>query len=287
MSTRQAAPSLRPDELPAVTVPPSLNTGLSAASCSRLVRRGYSSVSNTCGGPFAGGHLHRDDLVPEPPALDGREGALLAPQGVLVLLLARDVVLLREVLRRQAHGQVAVHLVRLRARLALGVGVDDDGVAGDEAEAGAAEVVRREAHALHASGDHDVGLAAPDGLHGVVHRLQAGAALAHDRVGRHLDGEAGLERRHSRQVGRVGALLGLAEDDLVHLGRRHAGALDGRLDDDPPEFLGLDVLERAADAAERRAHGRDDDDVGSAGTAGKRCHSDAPIDDSASSTAHA
>ena len=87
---------------------------------------------------------------------------------------------------------------------------------------------------------------------GVADGLQPGAALAHHRVGRHLDGEAGLERRHPREVGGVGALLGLADDDLVHGRRLHAGALDGGQDHDPGELLGLDVL----DAPRRRGPGR-------------------------------
>ena len=74
--------------------------------------------------------LHRHDLVREAAALDGGDGALLAAQRERVLLLARDVVLLGEVLGREPHGEVAVDLVGLRARLALGVGVDHDGVAG-------------------------------------------------------------------------------------------------------------------------------------------------------------
>ena len=60
-----------------------------------------------------------------------------------------------------------------------------------------------------------------DRLGGVVDGLQARTALTHDRVGRHLDGQTGLERRHAGQVGGVGTLLGLAEDDLVDRLRLH------------------------------------------------------------------
>ena len=45
MTTVQAAPSLRPEALPAVTVPPSLKTAGSLAMASRVLRRGCSSVS--------------------------------------------------------------------------------------------------------------------------------------------------------------------------------------------------------------------------------------------------
>ena len=68
------------------------------------------------------------------------------------------------------------------------------------------------------------------------------AALAHHRVGRHLDREAGLERRDPRQVGGVGALLGLADDDLVDRLRLNAGTLDGRGDDDARRALPVGPL---------------------------------------------
>ncbi len=67
----------------------------------------------------------------------------------------------------------------------------------------------------------DVGLAGHDGHGGVVDGLQTRAALPHDRVGRYLDGHARLQHRYASQVGGIGALLGLAEDDLVHRFRFH------------------------------------------------------------------
>ena len=55
-STRQAAPSLICEELPAVTVPPSRNTGLRRPSLSSVVSgRGPSSVCTVTGSPFGCG----------------------------------------------------------------------------------------------------------------------------------------------------------------------------------------------------------------------------------------
>ncbi len=52
-TSRAAAPSFRPEELPAVTVPSVLKAGRSAASFSASVSgRGCSSVSTTIAGPF-------------------------------------------------------------------------------------------------------------------------------------------------------------------------------------------------------------------------------------------
>ena len=51
-----AAPSLTPDALPAVTVPPSLRNGVpSLASCSIVVSRGCSSFDTTIGSPLRWG----------------------------------------------------------------------------------------------------------------------------------------------------------------------------------------------------------------------------------------
>ena len=46
---------MRPDALPAVTLPPFLKTAGRAASCSMLVWRGYSSTAKTSGGPLRAG----------------------------------------------------------------------------------------------------------------------------------------------------------------------------------------------------------------------------------------
>ena len=204
---------------------------------------------------------HRHDLVLEAARLDGGEGAVLALQAELVLRLAADVVLDRQVLGGESHGQVAVDLEGLRARLALGVGVDQHGVARAVAVTGAPQVVGGLAHVLDAAGHHDVGLADHDLGRGVVDGLQARAALAHDGVGGHLDRQTGPQRGHARQVGAVGALLGLAHDDLIDLALLDAGAPDGFLDDDLTQYVGLDVFQAAAQATDRGPHGADYDDL--------------------------
>ncbi len=144
--------------------------------------------------------------------------------------------------------------------MTLGVGVDQHRVAGAVAEAGPSQIVRGVAHALRAAGDDDVGQAAHDGLRSVVHRLQTGAALPHHGVGRDLDGQARPERGDAGQIGRVGTLLGLPDDDLVYRLRLYSGPLDGRLDDDLRKILRLHVLQTAADPASRGSGRADDDD---------------------------
>ena len=80
--TTAAAPSFRPDELPAVTEPPSRNAGLSEASFSADVSgRGCSSRVDVA---------DRHELVVEPSGVGGRSPALLRAQRERVLVLARD-----------------------------------------------------------------------------------------------------------------------------------------------------------------------------------------------------
>ena len=65
-------------------------------------------------------------------------------------------------------------------------------------------------------------------------------------------------------AGGVLALAGgqhLAEDHFVHIGRLHAGPLEGRLQRDGAELVRRQRAERAVEAADRRAGGGDDDDV--------------------------
>ena len=76
----QAAPSLRVEALPAVTVPPSRKTGRSfAIFSSEASARGPSSAS-TVTVSRALRRLDRDDLLGEDPGLGGGDGALVAAQ---------------------------------------------------------------------------------------------------------------------------------------------------------------------------------------------------------------
>ena len=69
---------------------------------------------------------------------------------------------------------------------------------------------RNPRHRLDAAGDHDVGLAAGDGLGREVDGLLARAAHPVQADGRHLDREAGLQHGEPRDVGALLADLGHA-----------------------------------------------------------------------------
>ena len=103
-STTQAAPSLICEELPAVTVPPSRNTGRSLASFSSVVSgRGPSSACTVTGSPFGCGTGTGTISSSKRPASGGRDRAPVALERELVLVGARDAVALGDVLGRLAH----------------------------------------------------------------------------------------------------------------------------------------------------------------------------------------
>ena len=85
--TTAAAPSLRPDAFPAVTVP-SLKIVRSFASFSALVVRfGYSSVSNIIGSPFFLRYYNRDNFIFKTSAVNGCNSILLAGKCEIILIL--------------------------------------------------------------------------------------------------------------------------------------------------------------------------------------------------------
>ena len=98
----QAAPSLRVEALPAVTVPPSRKTGRSFASfSSEASGRGPSSASTRTVSRPRG---PRSGRSPRPAARLGRgDGALVAAQREGVLVVAADAVALGDVLAGLAH----------------------------------------------------------------------------------------------------------------------------------------------------------------------------------------
>src|SRR5690606_12031625 len=96
--------------------------------------------------------LDRGDLVLEPALLVRRRPTLLARERVLVAVLARDAVLLREVLRGDRHRRVAV-AVRERGPQRV---LDLRRLPERPALAPAAEDVRRLGHVLGAADEDDL-----------------------------------------------------------------------------------------------------------------------------------
>ncbi len=258
-STRQAAPSLRVEALPAVTVPPFRKAGRSRA---RALERGVGSR------PLVGFDQHRvaavglgrDDrhqLLGEASGGGGVDGALVAAKRELVLSIASDRIALGDVLGRLAHrlGRVAlghrgvdqppperrvVHRLRASRQARLGLGHHP----------------RRAAHRLRAAGQVELTLAEAKRPGGAVDCLEPrGAEPVHGHA-RDLDRKACEQRRHPRDVAVVLAgLVGGAPVDVGDALGVEPGALERGADRVGGEIVGANSRERAAVAAHRRADG--------------------------------
>ena len=256
------APSLMPDEFPAVTEPPSgRNAGRSFASASRLVSaRGCSSraTDDRVAAPLR--DLDRHDLPVEPAGLDRRDRALLALEREGVLALAAHAPALGDVLRGLAHGirvvalgQPRVHEAPAERRVGELARAAVPGALGLELD------VRGAGHRLDAAADEDVAVADRDRVRRGVDRLEPRPAQPVDRQPAHLDREVGEQQGHPRDVAVVLAgLVGAAQDHVLDERRVDAGAVDDRAQDDGREVVRADARERAAVAADRRADGLDD-----------------------------
>eukprot|EP00754_Rhynchopus_humris_P019513 Rhum_TRINITY_DN14643_c25_g1::Rhum_TRINITY_DN14643_c25_g1_i1::g.107503::m.107503 len=202
--------------------------------------------------------LDRHQLVRDATRLLRLAEQLLRPHRVLVHLLLRDLVLLRQVLRRQAHrhagvavGQALpqrVHELRL-AELEAG------------ALAGAVDRVRALAHVLRPAHQHHVRLAAQDLLRAQHHSLEARPAQTVHRQRRGGHRGAGLQADVPGKVDGVGrALAHVAEDDLVDARGVDVALRQGTLAGRHAEVRGAHALQAAGHGAERRALRRNDAD---------------------------
>ncbi len=214
-----------------------------------------------------------DDLVLELAGLLGGLGLVLRGDGELVLILARDLPLARDVLGRGAH-VVAVEGV---PQAVLDHGVDEV----EAAHLGAVAQVRgvlRLAHALLAAGDDDGGGARLDLLGAEGNGAQAGAAHLVDAPGRAIDRDAGGDRRLASRVLALAGREHLAEDDLGDVAGLDAGALDSRLDGDLSELVAGQARQRAVERADRRPRCAGNDDGGcrrsSGGASSSACFSE-------------
>ena len=199
--------------------------------------------------------LDRDDLLVEATLLDGRGGALLAEQREGILLLARDVLLLGDLLGRDAHLIPAERIGQQRERA-----VDRLARAQPPARALAVGEERLPAHRLVAAGDDDARLAGEDRLRAAHDRLQARGAEAVDVHRRRRRRQARAERAAPGVVGIRPDLGDLAHHDLVDLAAVDADARDHLADAGGAEVRRLDVLERSAEAADGGAHSADERD---------------------------
>jgi hypothetical protein len=183
MTTRQAAPSLIPLALPAVTVPSFLKGGRylghafdSGAEPGMFVRIKGNGVF------FPLGNDHGDDFFGKPAFLDGGLGLVLAGHGKGILFLAGDAEFFGHVFGGDAH-VVPVEDVEEAVEHHA---VDHFGVAHTGAPPSLGDVKRGDGHIFDATGQHDIGIVRIDGLGGHGHGFKARGANLVDGCGHDL-----------------------------------------------------------------------------------------------------
>jgi hypothetical protein len=173
-------------------------------------------------------------------------GALLALQGVLVLLFSRHVVTFRDDVGRLNHRHEEVGFVPQQPFFREELDV---------------QVVLHEADRFAAARDHGGGAVDHHALRRNADRLQARGAVPIDRRAGDFHRQARANRGVARQVV-AGRAFGqaAADDDVFDIFRPNAGALDGMRDGVAGEGRAVGLIERPAErAADRRARARDDD----------------------------
>lgn len=171
-------------------------------------------------GPVGAGGLERGDLAGESPVGPGRGGPLVAGQGELVELAARE--------PPPSGDEFGTHTLRDQPRCVAGGDRRPGHVLGNSVDAGLA-ADRDAGHRLHPGRDRDVVRTGDDTLCGERQGLLARPALPVHGGARHRFGEPRGERG---EPGRVAALLAdLSDgstDDVVDLRRIELCAIDQR-----------------------------------------------------------
>ncbi len=203
------------------------------------------------------GNFDGNDLVLEAALLDRRDGLAMRVDGVLVLLLARDLVFVGDVLAGVAHVIVVVDV----PEAVLDHRVDERAVAEAVALACVKQQVGRVGHGLHAAGDDDLAVVGEDGLRRQADRFQS-------RTADFVDGHGADRRRNSRaQCGLTRGVLSqtrahhVAHDDFIHRRRVHTRAPHRFLHRNRAQLGRGDIGQRALKFSDRRAHAGNNYDI--------------------------
>ena len=186
-------------------------------------------------------HLDRYDLVLEAPLVDRRDRAPVGFERVGIELLARQVPLLGDRLRRDPLWNDLPAVEQLVREIA------------------AVRPHRHARHHLDTGRDDDVELVGPDRRGRIEVALHRGAALPVDARATDRLRPAGDERHHPADVPALLAdLRDAAELDVLDLTRIEVLPFDERVEHLPRELIATDRRERPIPPADRRAHSVDD-----------------------------
>lgn len=185
-------------------------------------------------------------------------GAGLGGEREFVLLVARDLILLRENFRGFAHQQlrhgteeaVAIHAV------------DDLLIAEAISPASAIEIKGQARHGFGAAGEHAIEIAVRNLREAEGDGFESRSASLVDGVGRNFFGNPAANGYLPRWIWTAASLARIAEDGFFDLFGRNCGAFDGGFGDDGTHVSGGLGSERAAEFTNGRAGGRQNEDVG-------------------------
>ena len=164
------------------------------------------------------GQLDGDDFIAEKTGRLSTRPALLAGQGKGILIGARHLPFLGYVFGCIGHGINTEGGFHLWIHEAPADGGVLDFRHPRESALGLGHHQRSAGHALHATGDQQIGFAAANGARCLPHRLQAGGTQAVHRHPRHARRQAGQQQRHARHVAVV--LAGLIDATVEHILQR-------------------------------------------------------------------
>ena len=122
--------------------------------------------------------------------------------------------------------------------------------------AGPVQQIGSLAHAFHAAGQDDLGIAGANGLGREHDGLEAGAAHLVDGEGGDGVGQPSLERRLPGRVLADARLQHLADDHLIDQPGRHLGPPQGLGQDRGRELRGRQLRQPAEILADRTSHRR-------------------------------
>ena len=200
------------------------------------------------------GHRHGDHLLGQAAVVGRGDHALVRAQRPAVEVRAAQLELVADL------GGLLEHLLAAEgvAQAVLDHPVEQLRVAHAEAEARLRQQVGGVGHRLHAAADRDLDVTGAD--RGVEDADRADARGAHlvDGLRGDLLGDAGLDLGLARGDLPLAGLEDLPHHDVLDLVRLDPGALEGRLDRDPPELRGLERGEAPAELADRGAGGAED-----------------------------
>ena len=200
---------------------------------------------------FSGLDRHRNDFRIESSGLDRPDGSLMTDQGQLVLLLAADIVFLRQIFRRIPH--VVAH-DRTNQSIVQHA-VQHLTVPHTIAFTRSFEQIRRLAHAFDPDGDRNVAFAQHDGLTRNFKRFHAGTTLLINGAGVSLYRHAAFQLHLPARISLGSRFVDLTAGQLLHLRRSYSRLFKGCIDCCHAQIHSAHIFEFSQKISNRRSLG--------------------------------